>query len=73
VLSKATAVLAALFMLGALMLAIVGQRGVGSVISGAAPPAPVGAPAAPTPATPVPATPTPTQTPAPAQPPAGTQ
>jgi preprotein translocase subunit SecG len=40
VLSKATAVLAALFMLGAMALAIMGQRGPGSVVSGtAAPPA----------------------------------
>jgi preprotein translocase subunit SecG len=40
-LSKATAVLAALFMLGALGLAIIGQRGPGSLVSGtaAAPPA----------------------------------
>ena len=48
VLSKATAVLAALFMLGALVLAIVGERGPGSVISGSAPPPPVSAPSAPT-------------------------
>jgi preprotein translocase subunit SecG len=71
VLSKATAVLAVLFMLGALALAIIGQRGPGSIISGSAPPArpapltptpvpaqttPAPAPAAPTPA---PATPAP--------------
>src|SRR6476469_5955907 len=50
VLSKATAVLAALFMLGAMALAIMGQRGPGSVVSGTpAAPAPV---AAPKPATP---------------------
>ena len=57
-LSKATAVLAVLFMLGALALAIIGQRGPGSVISGSAPPPPVSAPAragcAPAPATPTP-------------------
>src|SRR3954454_10149058 len=42
VLSKATAVLAALFMIGARALAIIGQRGPGSVVSGsAAPPAPI--------------------------------
>src|SRR5438477_11585203 len=40
-LSKATAVLAVLFMLGALTLAIIGQRGPGSLMGGtAAPPAP---------------------------------
>src|SRR5215510_1096512 len=49
VLSKATAVLAALFMIGALALAIIGQRGPGSVVSGTqAPPRP--APARPAPA-----------------------
>ena len=41
VLSKATAVLAALFMLGAMALAIMGQRGPGSVVSGTSAPAPV--------------------------------
>ena len=41
VLSKATAVLAALFMLGAMVLAIMGQRGPGSVVSGTPAPAPV--------------------------------
>jgi len=41
-LSKATAVLAALFMLGALALAIIGQRGTsGSIMSGTQAPAPV--------------------------------
>jgi preprotein translocase subunit SecG len=39
VLSKATAVLAVLFMLGALALAIMGQRGPGSIMSGTATPA----------------------------------
>ncbi len=34
VLSKATAVCAVLFMLGALVLAIIGQRGPGSLVSG---------------------------------------
>jgi preprotein translocase subunit SecG len=50
VLSKATAVLAALFMIGAMALAIIGQRGPGSVVSGSAAPrsaAPAPAPAAP--------------------------
>ncbi|HEV2983754.1 MAG TPA: preprotein translocase subunit SecG [Vicinamibacterales bacterium] len=52
-LSKATAILAVLFMLSALGLAIIGQRGPGSLMSGTA--APV---AAPKPATPSPASPT---------------
>src|SRR5207244_9509877 len=48
VLSKATAILAVLFMVGALALAIMGQRGPGSLLSGAArAPSPV-APIAPT-------------------------
>jgi preprotein translocase subunit SecG len=50
VLSKATAVLAALFMIGAMALAIIGQRGPGSVVSGSAAPrsaAPAPAPAVP--------------------------
>jgi preprotein translocase subunit SecG len=48
VLSKATAILAVLFMVGALALAIMGSRGPGSIVSGAAPaPRPV-APVAPT-------------------------
>src|SRR6266498_791275 len=50
-LSKATAVLAVLFMLGALTLAIIGQRGPGSLMGGtAAPPAPKTTTPAPTPA-----------------------
>ncbi len=62
VLSKATAVLAALFMFCALVLAILGQRGPGSLISGSAPPPrPASAPVTPrtpaAPATPAPATP----------------
>jgi len=59
VLSKATAVLAALFMLGAMALAIMGQRGPGSVVSGTPSPAPVKAPA--------PATTTPAKPPTPPQ------
>src|SRR5262249_6922958 len=47
VLSKATAVLAVLFMLGALALAIMGQRGPGSIMSGTAAPATRPAPAQP--------------------------
>ena len=64
VLSKATAVLAGLFMLGALVLAIIGQRGPGSVISGSAPPPrPASAPL--TPLTPAPQPPSSTPAPAP--------
>src|SRR5438874_745275 len=63
VLSKATAVLAALFMLGAMALAIMGQRGPGSVVSGA--PAPVKAPA--------PVTTTPAKPPTPPQQPPAQQ
>src|SRR5499425_1110147 len=54
VLSKATAILAVLFMVGALALAIMGQRGPGSLLSGAPgpkPAAPATAPGKP-PATP---------------------
>jgi preprotein translocase subunit SecG len=46
VLSKATTIFAVLFMLGAMALAIIGQRGPGSVVSGAATP-PRPAPTAP--------------------------
>ena len=46
-LSKATAVLAALFMLSALGLAIIGQRGPGSIMSGTRGPAPVSTPKTP--------------------------
>jgi len=55
VLSRATTVLAVLFVLGALVLGIIGQRGPGSVIGGRTPaPAPTTtpAPAAPAPAQP---------------------
>jgi preprotein translocase subunit SecG len=54
VLSKATAILAVLFMVGALALAIMGQRGPGSLLSGT--PAPKSAAPATAPKTP-PATP----------------
>ena len=50
VLSKATAILAVLFMVGALALAIMGQRGPGSLVTGAPAPkpaAPATAPKAP--------------------------
>ena len=61
VLSKATTVLAVLFMLGALGLAIMGQRGPGSIVSGAAPPPPSSVPGSPqkAPLTPAPAKPEP--------------
>ena len=63
VLSKATSVLAVLFMLAALALAIIGQRGPGSIFSGTAPPPPrPSAPSAPSPT----GTP-PAEQPAPAQ------
>ena len=77
VLSRATAVLAVLFVVGAIALGVLGQRGPSSVVGGrsqsnALPPAtqlPAGstapAPAAPAPAAPAPATPAPA-TPAPA-------
>ena len=74
VLSRATTVCAVLFVVGALVLGIVGQRGPGSVIGGRVP---ARAPAAPPPATlpPNPAPPaaktpapaTPAETPAPAK------
>src|SRR5438034_9684584 len=62
VLSKATAVLAALFMICALALAIIGQRGPGSIISGSAPPRPVSAPKTPAPTGSTPAQQTPSST-----------
>jgi len=68
VLSRATTVCAVLFVVGALVLGIVGQRGPGSVIGGRAP---ARAPAAPPPAT-LPPNPAPpaatTPSPAPAPP-----
>ena len=48
VLTRATTVLGVLFMIGALMLAIIGQRGPGSLLSGErVAPAPAGAPVVP--------------------------
>lgn len=52
-LTRATAVLAALFVIGAITLTVFGQRGPGSVVGGIDGPAP--APAAPAAATPAPA------------------
>jgi preprotein translocase subunit SecG len=64
VLSRATTILAVLFIVGALVFGIVGQRGPGSVVGGRAP---VGAPAATAPAAPAPAAPAaPSPAPAPA-------
>jgi preprotein translocase subunit SecG len=54
-LTKATSVAAVLFMLFALVLSVLGQRGPGSVVSGT--PAPPPATAKPAPATPAPAAP----------------
>ena len=71
VLSRATTVCAVLFVVGALVLGIIGQRGPGSVVGGRAP---ARAPAAPPPAT-LPPTPAPpaatTPAPAPAPPSTG--
>ena len=73
VLSRATTVCAVLFVVGALVLGIVGQRGPGSVIGGRVPqrapaaPPPVTLPPNPAPpaaTTPAPATPAPAETPA---------
>src|SRR5204862_88842 len=64
-LSRLTTAFAVVFMLTALALAIIGQRGPGSVVSGAPPP-PSSAPKAPTPASPSPASGAPAGAPAPA-------
>ena len=65
-LTRATSVLAALFVIGALTLTVWGARGPGSVVGGIEGPAPAPAPAVPTPAnatpTPAPATPPPGNT-----------
>ena len=59
-LTRATTVLAALFIIGAMVLTIIGTRGPGSVVGGIDGPAPAAAPtAAPAPATPAPAPATP--------------
>ena len=47
VLSKATAILSVLFMLGAMALSIMGRGGSGSVVSGTQAPAPIAVPKAP--------------------------
>lgn len=67
-LSKLTTACAVLFMVGSLVLAVLGQRGPGSVVSGSAPP-PAATPAATTPApAAAPATPESPATPAGAPP-----
>jgi preprotein translocase subunit SecG len=58
-LTKATSVAAVLFMLFALALSVLGQRGTGSVVSGTAAPQPP-ATTKPAPVTPAPVTPAPT-------------
>jgi preprotein translocase subunit SecG len=63
-LTKATSIAAVLFMLFALTLSILGQRGAGSVVSGT--PAPPPATAKPAPVTPAPTTPSTAPAPAPA-------
>jgi preprotein translocase subunit SecG len=71
VLSRATTVCAVLFVVGALVLGIVGQRGPGSVIGGRAPArAPAAPPAATLPPNPAPAATTPSPAPATPAPPA---
>jgi preprotein translocase subunit SecG len=61
VLSRATTICALLFVVGAITLGILGQRGPGSVVGGRAPQAPASVPAAPAPApsAPAPAAPAP--------------
>ena len=59
-LTRATSVLAALFIIGAMALTVWGARGPGSVVGGIEGPAPAPAPATPAPATP-PTTPPATQ------------
>ena len=62
VLSRATSICAVLFVVGAVALGILGQRGPGSVVGGRAAPAPASAPVVPTPtapAAPAPAAPAP--------------
>ena len=53
-LTRATSVLAALFVIGAITLTVWGQRGPGSVVGGIGGPAPAPAPVAPATATPAP-------------------
>jgi preprotein translocase subunit SecG len=55
-LTKATSIAAVLFMLFALTLSVIGQRGTGSVVSGTPAPPPATTKPAPAPATPAPST-----------------
>ena len=55
VLSRATTVCAVIFVVGAIVLGILGQRGPGSVVGGRSQQLPTSAPAAPAPAAPAPA------------------
>lgn len=59
VLSRATTVCAVLFVVGAIVLGILGQRGPGSVLGGRSQQAPASAPGAPAPAAPAPTAPAP--------------
>jgi preprotein translocase subunit SecG len=59
VLSRATTVCAALFVIGAIALGILGQRGPGSVLGGRSQRGPGSSPAAPAPAAPAPEAPAP--------------
>ena len=72
VLSKATAILAALFMVGAMVLSVVGQRGPGSLLRGTPgpAPAPITAPTPPAGTTPPATTTAPGTTPPATTPPA---
>jgi preprotein translocase subunit SecG len=66
-LTKATSIAAVLFMVFALILSMIGQRGTSSVVSGTPAPPPATAKPAPAPTTPVPAAPSTAPAPAPAK------
>ena len=66
-LTKATSIAAVLFMVFALILSMIGQRGTSSVVSGTPAPPPATAKPAPVPTTPVPAAPSTAPAPAPAK------
>ena len=68
VLTRATAIGAIVFVVGAVMLGILGQRGPGSVLSGRSTPPPAGATLPANPAAPAPTGSSPAPTPAPATP-----
>jgi len=71
-LTKMTTVCAVLFMVGALVLAIMAQRGPGSLVSGTPAPPAAQKPAVPAGTTPAPATPAPSTPVSPNQAPSGT-